>query len=66
VVLREVPRDQLTFELPAGYRLLESEHEVVLLDSRGRVVFVGSATRATPEVLLQAIATAQRGPGPAA
>jgi hypothetical protein len=55
-MLKEVPRDQLTFRLPPGYRLLESEHAVVLVDAGGGVVFVGPATKATPEVLLEAIA----------
>lgn len=63
-MLREVPHDQLTFRLPPGYRLLESEHVVVLVDPSGRAVFVGPATRATPEVLLDAIARAQRPSNP--
>lgn len=62
----EVPPDQLTFELPSGYRLLESEHEVVLVDARGRRVFVGSSTGATPEALLEAVARTRMGPDSAA
>jgi hypothetical protein len=57
-VFWEVPPEKLKFRLPPGYRVLESEHFVVLLDPEGRRIFLGSATAATPEVLLQAITRA--------
>ncbi len=67
----EVPPEKLKFRLPPGYRLLESEHFVMLLDPEDRKIFLGDATAATPEVLLQAIARAsgridpsQAGPSP--
>ncbi|MDQ7801302.1 MAG: hypothetical protein QN142_01090 [Armatimonadota bacterium] len=62
-MLKEVPRDHLTFHLPEGYRLLESEHVVALVDPNGRTVFLGPATRTTPEVLLAAIARSGDDPG---
>ncbi len=55
-MLKEVPREYLTFPLPHGYRLLESEHVVALVDPEGRTVYLGPAAGTTPEALLEAIA----------